>query len=285
MKVLQRRPEVLNKVLLLPVEEILPSPHQPRRIFEEKELDILAKSISQNGLLVPVSVRKIVGGYVLIAGERRLLACRRLGMRFIPAIVEDRDELSSAVLTLIENIHREDLNCFEEAEGIRRLMEQEGLSQSRVCNLISMAQPTVANKLRLLRLPLPVRELLLSYGLGERVGRALLTLEREEDQLKACRHIGENALTAAQAEDYINALLQKRKPAPRRGVGHLRDYRILFSAVDKAVAEIKKTGVSVQTQKSEEEELICYTIRIPKAKPAPRPEQAEPAKIYSLRTG
>ena len=189
MKVLRRKPEVANKVLLIPVKEILPSPHQPRRVFEEKDLDILAQSISQNGLLVPVSVRREGEGYVLIAGERRLLACRRLGMRFIPAIVEERDDLSAAVLSLVENIHRRDLNCFEEAEGIARLMEQEGLSQARVCNLLSMAQPTVANKLRLLRLAPPVRQMLLEYGLGERVARALLTLDGEENQVKACRWI------------------------------------------------------------------------------------------------
>ena len=283
MKVLQRRPEVVNKVVLLPAEEILPSPHQPRRIFDEKELDTLAKSISQNGLLVPVSVRKIPGGYHLIAGERRLLACRRLGMRYIPAIVEERDELSAAVLTLIENIHRKNLNCFEEAEGILRLMEQEGMTQARVCNLVSMAQPTVANKLRLLRLEPQVREMVLSYGLGERVARALLALPGAQEREKACRYIGENALTAAQAEEYINSLL-RQKDKPRQGRGRMRDYRLLFSTVDKAVAEIRKTGIAVETQRREEENFLCYIIRIPKARPA-QASPSEEAKVYSLRTG
>ena len=101
------RPKVVNKVVLLPVEEIHPSPYQPRRYFGEEELDSLARSIAQNGLLSPIIVRKDEeGGYQLIAGERRLMACRRLGQWEIPAIVQEKDDLSAAVLTLIENLHR-----------------------------------------------------------------------------------------------------------------------------------------------------------------------------------
>ena len=286
MKVLQRKPEVLNKVLLLPVEEILPSPHQPRRIFDDRELDVLAKSIAQNGLLVPISVRKAGDGYILIAGERRLMACRRLGQKYIPAMVEEMCDMDAAVLTLVENIHREGLSYFEEAEGIRALMEQEGINQARMCNLLSMAQSTVANKLRILRLSQPVREILLQYNLGERIARSLLVLEDEKTQLKACRHIGECKMSALSAENYIKDLASKPKAKKRHFIGHLRDYRIIFSTMDKAVEEVRRSGITVTTHKSEEEDYVCYTIKIPKGSShlAPKPV-VQTGEMLTLRTG
>ncbi|MEA5010843.1 MAG: ParB/RepB/Spo0J family partition protein [Angelakisella sp.] len=283
---LQRKPEVLNKVVLLPVSEILPSPHQPRRTFDEQELDILVKSISQNGLLVPISVRRAEKGYVLIAGERRLMACRKLGLKYIPSMIEEMCDTDAAILTLVENLHREGLSYFEEAQGIKALMEQENISQAKVCNILSMAQSTVANKLRILRLTEPVKEMLLQFGLGERVARALLVLEDEKTQLKACRHIGEHKLSAHAAEEYIKGLTAKPRPKQRRFVGHLKDYRIIFSTVDKAVEEVRRSGITVTTQKSEEDEYICYTIRIPKggSRPAVSPSK-QTAEVLALRTG
>ena len=156
------RPKTLRQVISLPVGSILPSPHQPRRDFDLEELDILSKSIAQNGLLSPIIVRRDPAGggrYFLIAGERRLLACRRLGYEEVPAIVSDAPEANAAVLTLIENLHRQDLNCFEEAEGIYALMKESGLSQQKVCAMLAKPQPTVANKLRLLRLDPQVRQI------------------------------------------------------------------------------------------------------------------------------
>ena len=271
------RPKALNQVVSLPVGSILPSPHQPRRDFNLEELDTLARSISQNGLLSPITVRKDpVGGnrYFLIAGERRLLACRRLGYEEVPAIITTVPEANAAVLTLIENLHRQDLNCFEEAEGIYALMKESGLSQQKVCAMLAKPQPTVANKLRLLRLDPQVRQFLTDHGIGERIARALLPLEGADRQLRAARHILQNQMSARQAESYISTLLGPRKGG-RRAMGYLRDLRILFSPVDKAVEEIKRCGISVQAQTTEEEDFVCYTIRVPKkasAKAAPRRE-------------
>ncbi|MCI8653831.1 MAG: ParB/RepB/Spo0J family partition protein [Angelakisella sp.] len=271
------RPKALNQVVSLPVGSILPSPHQPRRDFNLDELDILARSISQNGLLAPITVRKDPAGggrYFLIAGERRLLACRRLGYDEIPAIITTVPEANAAVLTLIENLHRQDLNCFEEAEGIYALMKESGLSQQKVCAMLAKPQPTVANKLRLLRLDPQVRQFLTDHGLGERIARALLPLEHTDRQLRAARHILQNQMSARQAESYISTLLGPKKGS-RRAMGYLRDLRILFSPVDKAVEEIKRCGISVQAQTTEEEDFVCYTIRVPKkasAKGTPRRE-------------
>lgn len=260
------RLKVVNKVVLLPVEEIHPSPYQPRRYFGEEELDSLARSIAQNGLLSPILVRKDQeGGYELIAGERRLMACRRLGQWEIPAIIQEQDDLSAAVLTLIENLHRENLSFFEEAEGIFQLIRENGLSQQRVCALLDMAQPTVANKLRLLRLSPAVRDTVEELGLTERIARALLRLEGEERQLKACRYIAAHHLTSAQGENYI-ARLAEEQGRKGRPSGHLRDYRLIFSTMDKAAAQLKEAGIPVRIEKSEEEDCVLYTLRVPKGK-------------------
>ena len=269
------RPKTVGQVISLPVGSILPSPHQPRRDFNMEELDVLSKSIAQNGLLSPITVRRDPTGggrYFLIAGERRLLACRRLGWEEVPAIVSDAPEANAAVLTLIENLHRQDLNCFEEAEGIYALMKESGLSQQKVCAMLAKPQPTVANKLRLLRLDPQVRQFLIDHGMGERIARSLLALTGADRQLRAARHILQNQMSARQAEAYI-ATLTGPKKGNRRAMGYLRDLRILFTPVDKAVEEIKRCGISVQAQTTEEKDFVCYTIRVPKNASA-RPAQA-----------
>ena len=240
-----------------------------------EELDVLSKSIAQNGLLSPITVRRAPTGggrYFLIAGERRLLACRRLGWEEVPAIVSDAPEANAAVLTLIENLHRQDLNCFEEAEGIYALMKESGLSQQKICAMLAKPQPTVANKLRLLRLDPQVRQFLIDHGMGERIARSLLALTGADRQLRAARHILQNQMSARQAEAYI-ATLTGPKKGNRRAMGYLRDLRILFTPVDKAVEEIKRCGISVQAQTTEEKDFVCYTIRVPKNASA-RPAQA-----------
>ncbi|MEG0854517.1 MAG: ParB/RepB/Spo0J family partition protein [Angelakisella sp.] len=263
----EKKPKVKGKIFLLPLESICSSPYQPRRTFDDNELDSLARSIAHNGLLVPISVRAVDGGYQLIAGERRLMACRRLGYTEIPAMVEALDENASAVLTFIENIHRQGLNCFEEALGIKNLLITTGLTQSRVCALLDMPQPTVANKLRLLRLSESVQQAVTELGLGERIARGLLKLEDEQLQLKACREISSRGLTAAAAERYIEELM-KTPVQVRHTRAIFRDYRFLFSTVDKAVDEIRRTGIEVVARRTEEEDCLCYTIRIPKQKKA-----------------
>ncbi|MEG1875656.1 MAG: ParB/RepB/Spo0J family partition protein, partial [Angelakisella sp.] len=223
----ERRPRVKGRILMLPVADIAPSPWQPRRVFDDAELDSLARSIAQNGLLVPIAVRSTPEGYLLIAGERRLMACKRLGLSEIAAIVEDVDEQASAVLSLIENLHRQGLNCFEEAEGIKNLLISTGYTQAAVCAMIDMPQPTVANKLRLLKLPLAVRQELLINGLGERVARCLLRFGDDEPmQQKAVQQIAARKMTAAAAERYIDALVSPIPPE-HRARAILRDYRFL----------------------------------------------------------
>lgn len=273
MGLLLQRGKSAQAVRLLPVAEIRPSPHQSRRTFNEGELDSLAQSILRSGLLNPVSVRTTEeGGYQLIAGERRLRACKKLGWQEIPAIVWEKDNASAAALTLAENMQRSSLNYLEEAEGILNLLSQSELTQAQGAALLAMSQSALCNKLRLLRLSPAVQQELLTYGLPERVARALLVLPDDDIQLRAVRRIATQGMNVRQAEEYIAELCDaQKKSRPYHGL--LRDYRILFNTVDRAVEEIRKTGVIVSTMKREEDDCVSYTIRIPKA--ARREEKPE----------
>lgn len=265
------KPKSRTAVQMIPLEAVTPGPHQTRQQFPEAELDRLAQSIDRNGLLNPIAVRKEADdSYTLIAGERRWRACRKLGWSEIPAILWEKEGAAAAALTLAENLHRTDLHYLEEAAGILRLITAGDLSQSEAASLLAMSQPTLCNKLRLLRLPEPVQEVLVTHALPERVARALLTLPDGDLQLRAVRHIAAAGYNVRQAETYIAQLMQSQTRRPYRGL--LRDYRILFTTVDRAVEELRRFGVTVSTQKREEPDCVSYTIRIPKAA-----RQAEPA--------
>ena len=170
---LQRKGEFLStRVQYIPLGRIRPNPQQPRRSFDEEGLAELAASIRSCGILQPLTVRRAGDGYELVAGERRLRAARIAGLREVPCLVAQVGEEDSALLALMENLQRRDLDCWEEAQAIARLISRYGLSQEEAARRLGRAQPTVANKLRLLRLPEDVRALLRENGLTERHARA-----------------------------------------------------------------------------------------------------------------
>ena len=263
----------------LPIGEISPSPHQTRRDFHEEELAALAQSIDRSGLLNPISVRALPqGGYCLIAGERRWRACQMLGWQRIPALVWQKEEPDAAALTLAENLHRSDLHYMEEAEGILQLIAQCGLTQNEAAALLAISPSALCNKLRLLRLSPAVQQALFQHHIPERLARALLRLPDEDLQLRAIRHIAESELNVRQGEEYLQQLLHRQQHPPYRGL--LRDYRILFTTVDRAVEEIRRFGVVVTTRRKEEEDCISYTIRIPKAAKK-QPEEKDQLSLYA----
>ena len=156
------RKKQAGKIYFLPIDQIRPSPFQARREFSEQELAALAQSIRENGLLQPISVRKVSdGGYELVAGERRLRACRLAKMSTIPAILCDYDDERTAALGLLENIQRADLNPFEQAQGLKDVMVLWDCTQAEAAKRLGMAQPTLANKLRLLQLNADQRQFVL----------------------------------------------------------------------------------------------------------------------------
>ena len=155
-----------RKVVEIPIERIVPNPSQPRRIFVQTELDNLSNSIKESGLLQPLTVRRIgANQYELIAGERRLRACRIAGFKTVSCIVNDCDEKQSAIYAMLENLQRQDLQLFEEAEGIARLISEWGVTQEEAAIRLGKSQSAIANKLRLLKLSLEDRKKIAEVGL------------------------------------------------------------------------------------------------------------------------
>lgn len=269
---LQRKGEFLStRVQYIPLGRIRPNPQQPRHSFDEEGLAELAASIRSCGILQPLTVRRAGEGYELVAGERRLRAARIAGLREVPCLVAQVGEEDSALLALMENLQRRDLDCWEEAQAIARLISRYGLSQEEAARRLGRAQPTVANKLRLLRLPEDVRALLRENGLTERHARALLRLEDEGERLAAIRHISKRQLNVAQTEQYIErrlAELRSTPPAGRRTF-ILKDVRLFLNSLDRGLRLIREAGVGAESRREETEDDILLTIRIPKQRKNP----------------
>jgi len=259
----------INRVLMIRVEAIRPNPAQPRRHFDEEELLSLSHSIQRNGLLQPLTVRKLgEERYELIAGERRLRAAKLAHCRAVPCLVVSVNEQQSAVFALLENIQRQDLSFFEQARGILTLMETWGISQEEAAGRLGMAQSTLANKLRLLRLTEPVQKLVSAQGLTERHARALLRLSKESDQRQVLEEIRLHDLNVAQTEQLITKMLQesgKPKPKKPKPVRIVKDVRIFYNTITNAVNLMRQSGIDAVAQKRENDEYIEFLLQIPKS--------------------
>lgn len=264
---LQRKGEFLStRVLYIPLGRIRPNPQQPRRSFDEEGLAELAASIRSCGILQPLTVRRAGEGYELVAGERRLRAARIAGLREVPCLVAQVGEEDSALLALMENLQRRDLDCWEEAQAIARLISRYGLSQEEAARRLGRAQPTVANKLRLLRLPEDVRALLRENGLTERHARALLRLQDPEVQRRAAGDMVRRGMNVAQAEAYVEKLLQSAQVTPPRGRSTyiIKDVRLFLNSVDRGLHLMRQAGVDAGWNRQDTDREILLTIRIPK---------------------
>lgn len=264
---LQRKGEFLStRVQYIPLGRIRPNPQQPRRSFDEEGLAELAASIRSCGILQPLTVRRAGEGYELVAGERRLRAARIAGLREAPCLVAQVGEEDSALLALMENLQRRDLDCWEEAQAIARLISRYGLSQEEAARRLGRAQPTVANKLRLLRLPEDVRALLRENGLTERHARALLRLQDPEVQRRAAGDMVRRGMNVAQAEAYVEKLLQSAQVTPPRGRSTyiIKDVRLFLNSVDRGLHLMRQAGVDAGWNRQDTDREILLTIRIPK---------------------
>jgi len=253
----------------IPIHKIIPNPHQPRRIFERAALEELAESIRRYGVITPLTVRRAGEQYMLIAGERRLRASKLAGMATVPCYILEADAQRSAELALVENLQRQNLDPFEEAEGLLRLTKEFGLTQQQAAEQIGKTQAAVANKLRLLRLWPETVAIIREHQLTERHGRALLALEGEEEQVEAARQIAAQGLNVAQSEAYIEKLKavpppREDKPRPVRQV-FLKDVRFFINSVTKAVDSVRSAGLEATCTQSTENGNLLLTIVIPKA--------------------
>ena len=253
------------QIQLLPHENILPNPNQPRVRFDYNELEGLAVSVRTNGMLQPINVRKRTDGkYELISGERRLRAARMVGMTKLPCVVMDVSDEQSALFAIIENVQRQNLDFFEEAVAIERLMTEYGLSQEEISKKLGKAQSTLSNKLRLLRLPEDLRDKISYAGLTERHARALLSLPDNSTRGRVLDIIIERHLTVTESERLINDVLRRKKAKKRPQMRTYKDMRIFINTLNHAVDVIRKAGIEADTAKSETDEYFEYVIRISK---------------------
>ena len=252
-----------RQIVELPPEVIRPNPNQPRRDFDPAALAELADSIRTVGILQPLSVRKTGEGWELIAGERRLRAAKLAGLAAVPCLPVEADGDSSALLALVENLQREDLDVWEEAVALRRLIDRFHLSQEEAARKIGKSQSAVANKLRLLKLPADVIAALREAGLTERHARTLLRLPSPELQRTAAAHIISRRLTVAGAEQYVDRLLS---PPPKQAVPiyRTRDVRLFLNTVRRSLSVMQAAGVNATCGREETDREIILTVHIPK---------------------
>ncbi len=259
-----------NKILSIPQVDILPNPNQPRRRFDYDELEGLAQSIRANGILQPLLVRQLENGkFELIAGERRLRAARLIGLTKVPCIINDISESDSAVFAVIENLQRQNLDYFEEAEALAILISDYRMSQEELCKKLGKAQSTLSNKLRLLKLNEEMRYKISRAGLSERHARALLSLTDEVQRARALSIIIDRHLTVSESESLIEQMLRKNEAPKRQILKGFKDIRIFINTLNNAVDAIRRAGIDADSVKTETDEYVEYIVRIPKLEDRP----------------
>ena len=269
-----------RKILNLPIDKLRPNPHQPRKTFTREELNGLAQSILANGLLQPVSVRRAPGGYYeIIAGERRWRACIQAGMKQIPCLVQECTDAESAVLAILENLQRQDLQVFEEAEGIRRLMEDWGVTQEQAARRLGKSQSAIANKLRLLRLTPEERSIIIENAMTERHARALIRVPEDSERKRLLSIAAEKGLNVRQTEEMVQSYLEghQEKKRPNRTF-IAKDIRIFVNTIEHAVATMKSAGILAQTERREEGDYFEYIVRIPKTEASKKEKDQQPGQ-------
>lgn len=257
-----------GQVVYIPSDKILPNPYQPRKNFKTEQLQSLAQSIKENGILQPLTIRRIHNSayFELVAGERRLRASIMAGIPKIPCLIIDIDYQESAVFSLLENLQRENLDFFEEAESISRLISHFGMTQEQVGQKLGKSQSTLSNKLRLLKLPIEIRYFIQREGLTERHARSLLKLPTEKDMWHVLNQIKTKGLNVTQTEKEIEQMLNLNKPTKNQGtmVGVFKDVRLFVNTINNAVDTMRSAGIEANSNKIETEDYIEFTVRIPK---------------------
>ncbi len=254
-----------SQILAIPQGEILPNPNQPRKRFDYDELEGLAQSIRANGILQPLIVRALENGkYELVAGERRLRAARLTGLTKVPCVISDISETDSAIFAVLENLQRQDLDYFEEAEALATLVSDYHMGQDELCKKLGKAQSTISNKLRLLKLSEEMRYQISRSGLSERHARALLSLTDEVQRARALSIIIDRHLNVNESEQLISQMIRKNEAPKKQMLRGFKDIRIFINTLNNAVDNIRRAGIDADSVKTETEEYVEYIVRIPK---------------------
>ena len=270
----------MKRIENIPVHLIKPNPYQPRKSFSLQGLEGLAQSIKQYGVIQPITVRSSShGGYELIAGERRLRAVKLAGLDYIPAITVYAYEQDSAIMTMIENLQRENLHYLEEAKGYVSLIQDHGLTQEELAVKLGKNQSTIANKLRILRLSNEIKEVLIRENLTERHARALLKLPDDELRMKVVRQVVESKMNVRDTEEVIEQIIkslhrereneshagdEQIRKAQKKIFRRTKDIRLFINTLRNAVNLLKSYGLAVQYTQLDKGDAIEVIETIPK---------------------
>ena len=261
-----------GKVVYIPADSIKVNSDQPRKNFDKDKLNDLAASIAQHGIIQPLSVRKAADGYELIAGERRLRAAKMAGLKEVPCLVLDVDTCQSAVLALVENICRQDLDFIEEAEGIYQMIQVYGMSQEETAKMLGKSQSAIANKLRILRLPGEILFVIRENGLTERHARSLLRLDNDADRIKVLEQVIRRNLNVDATEKFIDKYIENKKSTAESSAAPIyaiKDIRLFLNTISHGMDVMRQSGIPAEYGRDDTDSEIVLTIRIPKnSKPA-----------------
>ncbi len=265
-ELLEEETVIKEEIKQIPVLTIIPNRYQPRTVFNEHKIEELALTIRTHGIIQPIVVREIEDGlYELIAGERRWRAVQSLRWETIPAIVKQLDDTETASVALIENLQREELTAIEEALAYVKLIELHNLTQEALAQRLGKGQSTVANKLRLLKLPTPIQEAIKQKTITERHARALIPLKSEEKQLAVLQEILEKQFNVKQTEERVVKLLEQQVVKPKAKRKSLsKDMRIAINTIRQSLSMVTDSGISIDSKEEEFEEYYQITIKVPK---------------------
>ena len=248
----------------LPVSSITPSKFSARTIFDGFELSLLANSIKENGLIEPITVRKTNDDtYEILSGERRLRAAIMNGVKNIQAVCLNVDEKSAALISLAENMHRKSLHFFEVANGIKNVLDNTDFTAAEVAKKLNLSPSSLSNKLRLLNLETEEQKKIIKGGLSERHARALLKLSFTKRR-ELLDIIISKELTVAETEKLVESISHPKEQPKRRVV--TGELKLFQNSITRLVSSLCRSGVNAVQTKSETEEYIEYTVRIPKVK-------------------
>lgn len=257
-----------EEIKKIPIDAIVPNRFQPRTVFDDEKIEELARTIHTHGIIQPIVVREFGGKkFEIIAGERRWRAMKKLGWDEVPAIIKNLNDTETASMALIENLQREELSPIEEAIAYGKLLELHNLTQEALAQRLGKGQSTVANKLRLLKLPNEVQEALLNKTITERHARSLIPLKDPEKQIKLLQEMIEKNLNVKQTEERVVRMLEQseKKPQPRKKA-FSKDMRIAVNTIRQSLSMVTDSGITLDSEEEEFEDYYQFTIRIPKKK-------------------
>lgn len=248
------------------IQQIMANPYQPRTVFDKDALNELSQSIRENGIIQPMVVRPAVNGkYEIVAGERRFKAACLAGYQKVPCIIQEYSDQKSAEIALIENVQRENLSVIEEAEAYQTLIAMTGVTQAELALRVGKTQSTIANKLRLLKLPEQVKDALREHKITERHARAMLSLEDEQQINEIAKKIIDEKLTVNQTEKVIKGQEKVKKPKSRVKV-LTQNVRIALNTIRQAVNMISQSGIQIEMSESDGDDQYIITLKVAKNK-------------------